>query len=95
MMAAPGFWMRETGGELRPAVERLIRGEDLSLRDIALIRAYCCQWADATGWDRNPWASESDRMGLARLRELARVLINRESIEAWVQLAVDLGMDPL
>lgn len=88
-MSAPGYWMFETGGELRPAVERFIRGQHLSLRDIKLIRAYCCQWVGAPVWADNAAGD------LERLRELARVLTNREAIEAWVQLAEDFGMDPL
>lgn len=92
---APGYWMDETGGKLRPAIARYLDGADLSADDIALIRAYLRQWIDSPVWDDNPHLVDSGRAELARLRELARVLTNRESIHAWLALAVDFGVDPL
>jgi hypothetical protein len=93
--SAPGYWMNETGGELRPAVERYLKDAPLTIRDIALIRAYLCQWINASVWDDNPHMGDLGRTELEGLRELARVLTNRAAIDAWIGMAVDSGMDPL
>lgn len=92
---APGYWMHETGGELAPAIRRYLEGQPLSVHEITLIRLYIQQWIDAGVWDCNPDQSEEGREGLAGLRQMARVLSNRESIEAWIELATDFGIDPL
>lgn len=94
-MTTPGYWMYETSGELRPAVERYLKEEKLSARDVELIGAYLRQWIDATVWDKNPVMDAWSRDELERLRDLSRVLTNRGAIEAWVQMAEDFGMDPL
>jgi hypothetical protein len=95
MAAGPGYWMDETGGELVPAVKRYLQGYRLSSRDIALIAAYLRQWIESPVWDQNPHMSEEGRAELARLRELARVLLNQPTIDAWLSLAVEFGVDPL
>jgi hypothetical protein len=94
-MSAPGYWMYETSGELRPAVERYLKQEKLSAGDIDLLRVYLRQWIDSPVWDTNPHLNATGRKELMRLRELARVLTNVGAIEAWLSLAVDAGMDPL
>jgi hypothetical protein len=91
----PGYWMNETGGQLAPAIRRYLEGLPLSGRDVVLIRLYLQQWIDSGVWDGNPTQSEEGRAELARLRELARVLTNRASIEAWISMATDFGIDPL
>lgn len=95
MRKAPGYWRNETSGQLAPAVMRYVNGASLSADDISLIRAYLRQWIDSPVWDDNPHLVPGECERLSRLRELARVLINRESIEAWVTLATDFGIDPL
>lgn len=91
----PGYWMNETSGELVPAIVRYLEGDALSVRDVALIRVYIEQWIGSGVWDTNPAQTEESRAELAVLRELARVLTNREAIDAWISMAVDFGMDPL
>ena len=44
MTEAPGYWMNETSGVLRPAVEAYLFHEDLSHEHIATLRAYFRQW---------------------------------------------------
>jgi hypothetical protein len=62
---------------------------------VVLIRQYIQQWIGSPVWDQNPLATDEGRAELEKLRELARVLTNREAIDAWVALALDLGVDPL
>lgn len=39
----PGFWMNETSGVLRPAVEAYLRREPMTPNQIAAMRAYLRQ----------------------------------------------------
>jgi len=92
----PGYWMQEVGGELIPAVKRYLEGTDpLSVRDVALIRAYLVQWIDSPVWDLNPYGNDSLSEELKELRRAAPELRNRRQIEHWVEVAADWGMDPL
>jgi hypothetical protein len=93
--AQPGYWMNETGGELAPAIMRYLDHVPLSKRDIELIRLYILQWIGSPVWEMNPDQTEEGRAELERLRELARVLTNRGAIDAWIALALDVGIDPL
>ncbi len=47
----PGYWMNETSGVLRPAVEAyLLTGDELTPRDAAALRAYLRQWMASPLW---------------------------------------------
>ena len=48
----PGYWMHETSGVLRPAVEAYLTGGDLSAAHVAALRAYLRQWMAA------PWRGD-------------------------------------
>ncbi|HSR77787.1 MAG TPA: hypothetical protein VLN57_14495, partial [Xanthobacteraceae bacterium] len=50
MTYAPGFWMYETSGTLRPAVEAYLKHERLTEANIAALRAYLRQWIAAPAW---------------------------------------------
>ena len=93
--AAPNYWRFEVGGELVPAVMRLIGNEPLSERDIAAIRAYCRQWIGSPVWDSNPHQDAAAAAALATLRAAVDGLTTAAAIRAWVRLADDEGMDPL
>jgi hypothetical protein len=94
--APPGYWMNETGGELAPAVHRYLKGEELTERDIKLLRLYLQQWIGSAVWDTNPLMDDAGREELAGLREAAaRFLTTREAIDSWIELATDFGVDPL
>ena len=43
-MRAPGYWMAESTGVLRPAVEAYLHGEPLTQAQITALRAYFRQW---------------------------------------------------
>lgn len=84
--ACPGYWMRETSGVLRPAVEAYLTGGELSAEHVAALRAYLRQWI-ACDW----WMGDE----LPLLRERIDGLTSREAIRAWLDDALDMGIDPL
>jgi hypothetical protein len=83
---APGFWMHETSGVLRPAVEAYLHGHELQPEQIAALRAYLRQWIFAPAWK----GEEIDQ-----LRGGIDGLTTRAAIDAWVDQAVEIGIDPL
>jgi hypothetical protein len=94
-MTAPGYWMHETSGMLRPAVEAYLEGGKIDMAQIAALRAYLRQWINAPGWDANPHADADDRAELAELRARVDQLMSRTAIEDWINDVIDQGMDPL
>jgi len=83
---APGFWMYETTGALRPAVEAYLNGEQMTGEQIAAMRAYLRQWIADTAWTG---------MAVTNLREAIDRLDSRGAINAWLELADQIGIDPL
>jgi len=92
---APKYWMHQTGGHLVPAVERYLSGDELTIRDIALIQSYLRQWIDSPVWEFNPYLTPQGRFELATLRTLAKNALTKHDLDRIVRLAVDLGLDPL
>ena len=86
MHFAPGYWMHETTGVLRPAVEAYLHDEPMTATDIAAMRAYLRQWIAAPAW-------RSEAVGV--LRQAIDQLTSREAIDEWLELALDEGIDPL
>ena len=81
----PGFWMNEVSGILAPAVKAYLRGEPLDVTQVSYLRAYLRQWIAAPGWAGH---------GVDMLRESIDGLTDRASIAAWVDAAIDIGIDP-
>ena len=82
-----GFWMNETTGVLRPAVEAYLLSEtELSAEHAAALRAYFRQWIHAE-WAENP--------EVTALRADIDGLTDRRTIHAWLDRALDAGIDPL
>jgi hypothetical protein len=82
----PGYWMYETSGVLRPAVEAyLLTDDELSPAHVAALRAYLRQWMAA------PWGG----VGIDELRAGIDGLGSRAAIEAWLDEAMVAGIDPL
>lgn len=81
-----GFWMNETTGVLRPAVEAYLAGGPMTTLQIAAMRAYLRQWVAAPTF-RGP---EVDR-----LRRDIEGLTDRAAIRLWIARAVEEGIDPL
>jgi hypothetical protein len=92
---APGFWMHETSGVLRPAIEAYLHGELMTGKQIAAMRAYLRQWINAPEWDQNPHAGHEDRAWLASMRLACDALLSRAAIALWIDQATEQGMDPL
>jgi hypothetical protein len=89
-MLGPGYWPNETSGVLRPAIETYLTGAAMTPEQIAAVRAYLRQWIMAPAWDAaGPSADITD------LRERIDNLVDRETIDDWLQDAEDIGMDPL
>lgn len=82
-----GFWMNETSGELRPAVEAYLYGSELTVADVATLRAYFRQWIAAPVWGPDDVVD--------RLRERVDDLTTREAITCWLDDAMAIGIDPL
>lgn len=83
----PGFWMWETSGELRPAVEAYLRHEAMTGEQIAAMRAYLRQWIDAPAWGGGEAVDD--------LRAGIDLLTSRKAIRTWLALAEEIGIDPL
>lgn len=81
-----GYWMFETTGVLRPAVERyLFDRKNLTAANIAALRAYFRQWMEGEFY-----GSDADQ-----LRALLDDLDSAKKIERWIDLAIEAGIDPL
>lgn len=85
-MNAPGYWMNERSGVLRPAVEAYLNGKPMTDEQIAAMRAYLRQWIDAPCW-KGP--------AVAFLRATIHCLTSRHNIVAWLAIAEEEGIDPL
>lgn len=85
-MEVPCFWMNETSGVLRPAVEAYVIGGPMSVEQIAAMRAYLRQFIEAGCWV-GPKVGE--------LRDMIDGLTSRKAITAWLVIAIAEGIDPL
>lgn len=79
----PGYWMAETSGRARTAVEAYLTGVILTPEHIAVLRAYFRQWLDG------PY------QGVVELRAQLDSLDSRSAISAWLDDAIEAGIDPL
>jgi hypothetical protein len=87
---APKYWMHETSGVLRPAIEGYLNRRPLTLFEVATIRAYLRQWIFSPVWDGLGGDEE-----LARLRRQIDGIRNRADIDRWIRDALEEGHDPL
>jgi hypothetical protein len=55
-LSEPGYWLHESSGVPRPAVEAYLAGEPMAEAQIAAMRAYLRQWIGSPVWDQNPYA---------------------------------------
>ena len=85
-MSIPGYWMNETTGMLRPAIEAYLSGREMSSSDIAAMRTYLRQWISAPAWSGRK---------VETLRKSIDKLTSREAIAFWLAIAVEEGIDPL
>lgn len=82
----PGYWMHETSGALRPAIEAYLGGGSMTQEQITAVRAYLRQWIMADGWS-------GPMIGFLRRR--INDLVSRPTISAWLASAERQGIDPL
>jgi hypothetical protein len=81
----PGFWMYETSGVLRPAVEAYLNGKAMTPDQIGAMRAYLRQWIEG------PWQGP----GIAPLRAAIDTITDRASLSVWLDEAAEADIDPL
>jgi hypothetical protein len=82
----PGYWVNETSGQLKPAIEAYLFGKSMTEAQIAAMRAYLRQWIEAPLWQG------------AEVHELRRRIDNLVSYQAigdWLRDADAIGIDPL
>ena len=83
----PGYWMNETSGVLRPAVEAYLYDHPapMSPAHLAAMRAYLRQWmaGDWRGPDIEP------------LRAAIDGIDSRAALSRWLDAAEPIGIDPL
>jgi hypothetical protein len=85
---APKYWMNETSGVLRPAVEAYINLRPMTAMQIGAMRAYLRQWIQSPVW-------KGFDEEMADLRRDVETIRTREDISAWLHAALDIGQDPL
>jgi len=85
MIGVPSYWMNETSGVLRPAVEAYLNNRSLNKTQIAVLRAYLRQWIAAPAWVGPE---------VERLRDRIDFLVSRGAISCWLSDASEIGIDP-
>jgi hypothetical protein len=91
----PFHWRSAASGEIIESVAKYLEGCDLTVRDVARLRAYFVQWVDSPVWDMNPHLNAESLRELQALRSDARRIANAVCITAWVLRAQENGMNPL
>jgi hypothetical protein len=85
-MAEPGYWMDETTGALRPAIEAYLLDDlPMTVDQIGAFRAYLRQWMEG------PWQGPD----IPALRLAINDIDSREAIDAWLERALASNIDPL
>ena len=92
-MTAPGYRMRRTGGLLRRAVEAYLRGGEMTPTGLMALQAYLMR--SITVPNSRGKGIEVLRKHIEDLRERVEDLDTREKLEAWLDDALDIGIDPL
>lgn len=86
MGLSPGYWMFETSGVLRPAIEAFLNGGEMTGSQIAAMRAYLRQWIACSLWV-GPMVDV--------LRTQVDEIATRADIDRWLNRAAAEGIDPL
>lgn len=95
MQATLVYWQNETSGQLAKAMQRLIMTTELLTEgDRQFIAMYLKIWLDYPGWQLDAEGTAT----LASLKESFPASVeqgDRESIWAWLDRLLELGIDPL
>ncbi len=89
-MEPPYNWRSDTSGQIQEAIHAYRAQLELNGLQIFIIVDYLSHWVLAPCWDMLVF-----EMDLKRLRLSVHSLSTVEEIHAWVQKAMDLGMNPL
>jgi hypothetical protein len=89
---APKYWRHETSGALAVAVERYLVGAPMSPHQVELMALYLRQWIDSPVWDADDQAIQRR---IVTLRRSAQKITRWRDIRRWIDVALDLGIDPL
>jgi hypothetical protein len=90
----PKYWTFEPP-ELSVAIHAYMAGEDLTVRDVVLMRAYLKQWVDSPVWEGYPYETDGGRPWLAELRERVGAIASRDDIAQALSIMTARRMDPL
>jgi hypothetical protein len=90
----PKYWTFEPP-ELCVAVHAYRAGEDLTVREVVLMRAYLKQWVDSPVWEGYPYETDGGRQWLAELRERVRAIASPDDIAQALSIMTARRMDPL
>ena len=90
----PKYWTFEPP-ELSVAVHAYTAGKGLTVRDVALMRAYLKQWVDSPVWEGYPYETDGGRQWLAGLRERVRAIASPADIKQALSIMTARRMDPL
>lgn len=86
--------MHEVGGELGPAVERLMLGR-AEEHDVPILRLYLKQWTGSPVWEMNPHMTDAGREQLRDLRSSVSRVRTIEDVLRCIRSLTAAGMDPL
>ena len=92
-MTAPDYRMDKTGGLLRAAVEAYLHGGEMTPTALMALQAYLKRSIPAPNWRGEGVEGLQERV--EDLRERVEDLDTREKLEAWLDDALDIGIDPL
>jgi hypothetical protein len=85
----PAYWQDDA--ELATSMRKYLRGGEVTVRDVARIRAYCCAWIASPAWDMAV-RTERAKHELDLLRSDAKRIANRVCVTAWLLRAQEAGM---
>jgi hypothetical protein len=85
----PAYWQDDA--ELATSMRKYLRGGEVTVRDVARIRAYCCAWIASPVWDMTV-RTERAKHELDLLRADAKRIANRVCVTAWLLRSQEAGM---
>lgn len=89
----PYYWLNEQSGQLPTAINAYLHcrggGELPTDKQIFFIRCYLEHWVNAPCW------AEDDIGTLAKLRQTAPQIKTVADIDKWLDLALEIALDPL
>lgn len=96
-LGLPLYWGDEMTGELRGAVLAYLNPTSGSPtpRQLELLRAYILHHIHAPCWLANPHATPEYCAQIGALQQQAAEIRTVDDVHAYIEAALDLGLDPL